>query len=96
MLPWPYLKGIGTGDFSEALQTILGPDAPGLSATTITRRKATWEDRFAAWNKRSPTGEHYVYVWADGVPVALRDLRCREPYRWRLFMRYQVDPRTRR
>ena len=44
LLPWLYLKGISTGDFSEALQAILGPDAPGLSATTITRLKAAWED----------------------------------------------------
>src|SRR4051812_41050362 len=27
LLPWLYLKGFGTGDFSEALQAILGPDA---------------------------------------------------------------------
>lgn len=35
-----YLKGVSTGDFSEALAALLGPDAPGLSATTITRLKA--------------------------------------------------------
>ncbi len=43
LLPWLYLKGISTGDFSEALQALLGPDAPGLSASTITRLKAGWE-----------------------------------------------------
>src|SRR4051794_40818327 len=43
LIPWLYLKGVSTGAFSEALQAILGPDAPGLSATTITRLKATWE-----------------------------------------------------
>jgi putative transposase len=57
LLPWLYLKGVSTGDFSEALQAILGPDAPGLSATTITRLKAAWEDEFAAWNKRSLAGK---------------------------------------
>src|SRR3954469_3838663 len=72
LLPWLYLKGISTGDFSEALQAILGPDAPGLSATTITRLKATWEGEFAAWNKRSLAGKHYVYVWADGVHFDIR------------------------
>ena len=40
LLPWLYLKGISTGDFSEALAALLGPDAPGLSASTITRLKA--------------------------------------------------------
>ena len=34
---WLYLKGISTGDFSEALEALLGPDAPGLSATTVVR-----------------------------------------------------------
>src|SRR4051794_23159438 len=72
LLPWLYLKGISTGDFSEALQAILGPDAPGLSATTITRLKATWEGEFAAWSKRSLAGKHYVYVWADGVHFNIR------------------------
>src|SRR6478609_4660154 len=72
LLPWLYLKGISTGDFSEALQAILGPDAPGLSATTITRLKAAWEDEFAAWNKRSLAGKRYVYVWADGVHFNIR------------------------
>ena len=72
LLPWLYLKGVSTGDFSEALRAILGPDAPGLSATTITRLKASWEDEFAAWNKRSLAGKRYVYVWADGVHFNIR------------------------
>ena len=38
LLPWLYLKGISTGDFSEALAALLG-EAPGLSASTITRLK---------------------------------------------------------
>ncbi len=72
LIPWLYLKGISTGDFSDALQALLGPDAPGLSATTITRLKATWEEEFKAWNKRSLAGKHYVYVWADGVHFNIR------------------------
>ena len=35
-----------TGDFSEALAALLGPDAPGLSASTITRLKADWWDDY--------------------------------------------------
>ncbi|MGZ3391220.1 MAG: IS256 family transposase [Isosphaeraceae bacterium] len=72
LIPWLYLKGISTGDFSEALQAILGPDAPGLSATTITRLKAAWEDEHEAWSKRSLAGKRYVYVWADGVHFNIR------------------------
>ena len=72
LLPWLYLKGISTGDFSEALQAILGPDAPGFSASTITRLKASWEEEFAAWSKRSLSGKRYIYVWADGVHFNIR------------------------
>ncbi len=72
MIPWLYLKGISTGDFSEALQAILGPDAPNLSATTITRLKAVWEADHEAWSKRSLAGKRYVYVWADGVHFNIR------------------------
>src|SRR3954451_13292271 len=72
LIPWLYLKGISTGDFSEALQAILGPEAPNLSATTITRLKAVWEADHEAWSKRSLAGKRYVYVWADGVHFNIR------------------------
>ncbi|KKL15245.1 hypothetical protein LCGC14_2507520 [marine sediment metagenome] len=72
LIPWLYLKGISTGDFNEALAAILGPDAPGLSATTITRLKARWEDEYKDWGRRSLLGKHYVYVWADGIHFNVR------------------------
>jgi putative transposase len=72
LIPWLYLKGVSTGDFPEALKAILGPDAPGLSANTVTRLKAAWEEEHRAWSKRSLKGKHYVYVWADGVHFNIR------------------------
>lgn len=72
LIPWLYLKGISTGDFPEALKAILGPDAPGLSANTVTRLKAAWEEEHDAWSQRSLKGKHYVYVWADGVHFNIR------------------------
>jgi transposase-like protein len=72
LIPWLYLKGVSTGDFAEALQAILGPEAPGLSAATVTRLKAAWEAEHEAWAKRSLKGKHYVYVWADGVHFNIR------------------------
>jgi len=72
LLPWLYLKGVSTGDFSEALAALLGPDAKGLSATTITRLKGLWEQEYADWSKRSLVGKQYVYVWADGVYFNIR------------------------
>jgi putative transposase len=72
LIPWLYLKGVSTGEFSEALTAILGPDAPNLSATTVTRLKAVWEADHEAWAKRSLAGKRYVYVWADGVHFNIR------------------------
>jgi putative transposase len=79
LIPWLYLKGISTGDFHEALAALLGPDAPGLSATTVTRLKAIWEDEYKTWNQRSLEGKRYVYLWADGVYFNIRleeDRQC--------------------
>jgi transposase-like protein len=79
LIPWLYLKGISTGDFSEALKALVGPDCPGLSATTVTRLKSVWEEEFQEWNKRSLEGKQYVYVWADGVHFNIRleeDRQC--------------------
>ena len=30
LIPWLYLKGISTGDFSEALEALVGPQAGGF------------------------------------------------------------------
>lgn len=79
LIPWLYLKGISTGDFGEALESILGRDAPGLSASTITRLKSGWEHDYRDWSKRSLEGKQYVYVWADGVHFNIRleeDRQC--------------------
>jgi transposase-like protein len=64
LLPWLYLKGISTGDFSKALAALLGPDAPGLSASTITRLKADWWDDYERWSKRDLSARNYVYFAA--------------------------------
>jgi len=79
LIPWLYLKGVSTGDFTEALQALLGPDAAGLSATTVTRLIATWQKDYEAWSKRSLEGRQHVYLWADGVHFNIRleeDRQC--------------------
>ena len=79
LIPWLYLKGISTGDFGEALEALLGRDAPGLSASTVTRLKGIWEQEYGDWSKRSLEGQQYVYVWADGEQFNIRleeDRQC--------------------
>jgi putative transposase len=52
LLPILYLKGISTGDFSEALAALLGKDARGLSPTAIARLKDGWRDEYETWRGR--------------------------------------------
>jgi putative transposase len=77
LIPALYLKGVSTGDFSEALAAILGETASGLSATNIVRLKAGWEADYQAWRQRDLSQKHYVYWWADGIyfNVRLEDAR---------------------
>jgi len=72
LLPWLYLRGVSTGDFQEALQALLGPEAKGLSSKTIQRLLGAWQEEYKAWNSRSLAGREYVYVWADGVYFNIR------------------------
>ena len=72
LIPILYLKGISTGDLAEALSALLGPNAGGLSASTIARLKEVWADEHARWLKRDLSVKRYVYFWADGIYVQAR------------------------
>jgi putative transposase len=78
LLPWLYLKGISTGDYSEALASLLGENAKGLSANTISRLKSDWISEHALWCQRDLTDKRYVYIWADGIysHVRMDDRLC--------------------
>jgi len=79
LIPILYLKGISTGDFEEALAALLGKDAGGLSASTITRLKEAWVDEHARWLDRDLSAKQYVYFWVDGIYVQARledDAQC--------------------
>ena len=78
LIPWLYLKGISTGDFSEALAALVGKDAPGLSAPTVGRLKTVWQQDYQQWQKRNLEGKSYVYFWVDGIycNVRMDDKQC--------------------
>lgn len=79
LIPWLYLKGISSGDFSEALSALLGADAPGLSQGTISRLKAIWKQEYEVWRSRDLSGKEYVYFWVDGIHFNVRldqDRQC--------------------
>ena len=67
LIPWLYLKGVSTGDFSEALSALLGTDACGLSSSTVSRLKESWTREYEAWQERDLSPRRYVYLWVDGV-----------------------------
>ena len=75
VLPLLYLHGLSSSDFGPALEQFLG-SAAGLSAATITRLTAQWQDDAEAFNKRSLTDTDYVYLWVDGIVGGSRGLRA--------------------
>ncbi|MCY4006332.1 MAG: transposase [Rhodobacteraceae bacterium] len=91
LIPWLYLKGISTGDFGDALTALLGPDAPGISATTIGRMTRAWTQEHEIWRQRDLLRDRpsrgftaprlAIGDGALGVWTALRDVgpTTREP-----------------
>jgi transposase-like protein len=71
-LPWLYLKGISTGEMGEALKVLVGPEAAGLSASTVARLKQTWAEDYKVWCDKRLDKDQWVYIWADGVYSGLR------------------------
>lgn len=78
LLPVLYLKGISTGDFSEALKSLLGANAKGLSSGTISRLKQHWQEEHKSWSKRDLDLKKYVYIWADGVYFNIRSEEAKQ------------------
>lgn len=71
-LPWLYLHGISTGDMSEALAALVGPEAAGLSAAVVSRLKSRWAEEYQAWRRARLSKDRWVYLWADGLYSGLR------------------------
>jgi len=71
-LPWLYLKGISSGEMGAALKVLLGPDAKGFSANTVSRLKREWAREYEGWREQPLDKEPWVYIWADGIYSGLR------------------------
>ncbi len=71
ILPLLYLKGLSGNAFYSALSDLLGEDAGGLSASSISLLKNQWQKDYLVWSSRKIT-ENYVYIYADGVNVSIR------------------------
>ena len=64
-LPWLYLKGISTGEMSEALKVLLGPQASGFSPATVSRLKQVWAQDYRDW-ERTASGPGPLGVCVGG------------------------------
>jgi len=71
VLPLLYLHGLSTGDFGAALEQFLGSGA-GLSAASITRLTAQWQDEANTFQQRDLSGTDFVYLWVDGIHLKVR------------------------
>ncbi len=71
-LPWPYLKGVSTGEMGDALSVLVGQSATGLSSSTVSKLKATWSQEYKDWNREGLDRDRWVYLWADGIHSGLR------------------------
>lgn len=70
-IPYLYLKGISSGDFSQVLSRLLGQEV-SLSATTVSRLKQKWESEYEEWSERDLSSKRYVYWWVDGIYFNIR------------------------
>ena len=72
LIPALYLAGVSSNKFPQALESILGEGATGLSPNTICRLKKAWQEEYEEWNGRDLTGKKYVYWWVDGIYFNVR------------------------
>jgi putative transposase len=72
VIPILYLRGLSTGDFRPALEGLLGEDAAGLSATTVSRLCKEWEAHHDRFRKRLLSFSRYAYLFMDGIHVQVR------------------------
>lgn len=71
-IPWLYLKGISTGEMQPALEALVGPEAKGLSASTVARLKQVWRKEYELWRQRRLDADPWVYIWVEGIYSGLR------------------------
>jgi len=72
VLPVLYLRGLSTGDFGPALRDLLGDDASGLSASSISRLTEQWQADHTAFRGRSLRFHQYAYLFIDGIHMSIR------------------------
>lgn len=61
----------------SVLEALVGPQAKGSWANTLSRLKQPWGEEYQAWRARRFDRDQWAYVWADGIYSGLRAERQR-------------------
>ncbi len=72
VIPILYLHGLSTGDFRPALEGLLGEDAAGLSASTVSLLCKEREAHHDRCRQRLLSFSRHSYVFMDGIHVQVR------------------------
>ena len=71
-LPRLYLKGVSTREMGEALKVLVGHDAQGLSANTVSRLKSEWTNEYQHSREAPLDEDRWAYIWVDGIYSGLQ------------------------
>ncbi len=66
-IPLLYLYGVSEMDMENALRGLLGEEAKGLSASSISRMKQGWGKEYDEWRTSDLSDKKYCYIWVDGI-----------------------------
>ncbi len=71
-LSWLYLQGLSTGNIKSALEALIGPEARGFSAATVSRLKRKWAEEYDKRRRRDLSGHDRAYIRVDGIHSKVR------------------------
>ncbi len=75
-VPWLQLKGVSSGEMSEPLQALMGPEARGFSASCVSRPAERWNGEMEQWRREDLSNRRWAYIWADGIYFGPRMSSC--------------------
>jgi hypothetical protein len=52
---------------ADALEALVGPEAKGLSASTVSRLKQAWGEEYAVWREGPLGDDQWLHIWVDEI-----------------------------
>jgi transposase-like protein len=72
LIPWLYLKGFSTSQFSDIFSLIYGSPVEGVSSATVTKDISQFIVEHDEWTRRDLSGQKFPYIWGDGIFLPVR------------------------